>query len=70
MPGIVCAAVEGSVANCDGEAGVPLADVALVPADFSLAVDEGIGKKLCPRVGLAGSKGGALRLFFGNDETG
>lgn len=67
---MVCAAVEGSTEKRDGEFGVPLAEVVLLPTDFSFAVDDGIGKKLCPGVGFAGSRGGALRLFLGNVETG
>lgn len=66
----MCAADDASTAERGGELGVPLADVVLAPADFSLAVADGMGKKLCPGVGFAGSKGGALRLFFGSDETG
>lgn len=62
--------VEGCTAKWGGELGVPLAVIELLPADFSLAVEEGMGKKLCPGVGFAGSRGGALRLFFGSDEIG
>lgn len=39
-------------------------------ADFSFAVLEGMGRKLWAGVGFAGSRGGALRLFFGNEEIG
>lgn len=47
---------------------MPLVEVG--PDDFSFAEADGIGSQLCAGVGLAGSKGGALRLFFGTDETG
>ena len=48
--------------------GIPLLDV--VPDDLSLAELAGTGSHWCPGVGLAGSRGGALRLFLGTDETG
>ena len=37
---------------------------------FSLDEEAGIGRYACAGVGLAGSSGGAFRLFFGIDETG
>ena len=40
------------------------------PPDFNLAVFDGIGRKLCPCVGFAASKGGARRLLLGTDMTG
>lgn len=47
--------------------GVPLVDVFAV---FSFAEAAGTGSQLWAVVGLAGSSGGALRLFLGIDETG
>lgn len=38
-------AVDGRAALPGGDVGVPV-DVVSLPADFSLAVDEGIGRKL------------------------
>ena len=51
-----------------GEVGVPLVDGPI--ADFSFADDEGTGSQLWAGVGFAGSKGGALRLFFGTEDIG
>lgn len=48
--------------------GVPLLEVA--PEDLSLEEAEGIGNQLWAGVGLAGSNGGAFRLFLGTEETG
>lgn len=53
-----------------GAWGVPLGACFVSFADFNLAVDEGIGRKLCPGVGFAGSRGGAFRLLFGSEEIG
>jgi hypothetical protein len=64
---VECAAAEGKVCS-GGEIGVPLAEY--VPPDFSFAEEEGMGNQLWAAVGLAGSSGGAFRLFFGTDETG
>jgi hypothetical protein len=65
---MVWAAAEGKVVFSTGEVGVPLVD-ALV-TDLSFAEAEGTGSQLWAGVGLAGSSGGALRLFFGTDEIG
>ena len=62
-------AVEGNPVFAGGNVGVPV-EVWSLPADFNLAVDEGIGRKLWPGVGLAASSGGARRLFFGTEMTG
>ena len=51
-----------------GEVGVPLVDVLVT--DFNFAEDEGTGSQLWAGVGFAGSKGGALRLFFGTEDIG
>jgi len=51
-----------------GDIGVPVLEV--VPADFSLAEDEGTGSHWCAEVGLAGSNGGAFRLFLGTEAIG
>ena len=40
------------------------------PAVFNLAEVGGTGSQLCAWVGFAGSRGGALRLFFGTDDAG
>ena len=45
-------------------------DIVLSFDDFNLAVEDGTTRNWCPGVGFAGSSGGALRLFFGKDETG
>ena len=62
------AAEEGAAAAGGGEEGVPLA--AETFADLSLAEAEGTGRKEWPGVGLAGSRGGALRVFLGTDDAG
>lgn len=63
-----CAAADGTDAFAGGEVGVPEGAVPL--ADRSLADEDGTGRKLCPAEGLAGSRGGALRLFLGIEATG
>ena len=67
-PGIVCAAAEGNVECSGGEAGVPLEDVVL--EDLSFAEEDGTGRKACAGDGLAGSRGGAFKLFFGTEDAG
>ena len=49
---------------------MPLAACLPSFADFNLDVDDGMGRKLWPGVGFAGSRGGALRMLFGSDEIG
>lgn len=66
----MCAAADGSVDCGGGEVGVPDADNELPLAERSLADAEGIGRNWCPGEGLAGSRGGAFRLFLGIDATG
>ena len=56
------------VALSVGEVGVPLIDELVT--DLSFAEDEGTGNQLWAGVGFAGSKGGALRLFFGTEDIG
>lgn len=66
---MVWAATEGVLDEGGGEVGVPDADD--IPlAERSLAEAEGMGRNPWPGEGLAGSSGGALRLFFGMDATG
>lgn len=43
-PEAVCEAAEGRAALLGGEVGVPV-DVCSLPADFNLAVDDGMGRK-------------------------
>lgn len=65
---MVWAAAEGRVEYSVGDTGVPVVDVGL--EDFSLAEVDGTGSQLWAGVGLAGSSGGALRLFLGTEATG
>ena len=58
----------GSVARSGGTAGVP--DPEAIELDRSLAELLGTNRYWWPFEGLAGSNGGALRLFFGIDATG
>lgn len=67
MVGVLCDAAEGNVVWAGGETGVPLE---LTEPDLSFALWLGTGSHWCPSVGLAGSKGGALRLFLGIEATG
>lgn len=68
-PGVVCAAADGIEAPSGGATGVPLA-VVVAADDFSFAEEDGTGSHWCAVDGFAGSRGGALRLFFGTDDTG
>lgn len=52
-----------------GDAAVPAA-VVLPPLGLSFADVDGIGSQPWAGVGFAGSRGGALRLFFGTDAAG
>ena len=49
-----------------GDAALPAAP----PLGLSLAEADGIGSQPWPGVGFAGSRGGALRLFFGTEDAG
>jgi hypothetical protein len=65
---VKCAATDGKAEAEGGVCGVPDADVP--DDDFNLADAGGRGSHACPGLGFAGSKGGALRMFFGMEVTG
>ena len=52
-----------------GEPALP-GDGIAPPVAFSFAEEDGTGSHPCAGLGFAGSRGGALRLFFGIDEAG
>ena len=53
-----------------GDVGDPAAPDVAPPVAFSFAEDEGTGSQPWARVGFAGLRGGALRLFLGTDDAG
>lgn len=63
---MVCDAADGIIEASGGDDGVPVTE----RLPLSLAEDDGTGSQACAGFGLAGSNGGALRLFLGTDETG
>jgi hypothetical protein len=66
-PGIEGGGPSGSAE--EGDAGPPV-DVTTPPLGLSFADEDGTGNHPWAGVGLAGSRGGALRLFFGTDDAG
>ena len=67
---MVCDADDAEDCRGGGELGVPDADKLEALAERNLADEDGTGRKLWPGEGLAGSSGGALRLFLGMLTTG